>query len=65
MILIWLAPSMSCSRTRRSTSASPSAIIAMPALSAALSVLCAVRGTSVRMRKSPWPDVCEIMEPEG
>jgi len=65
MILIWLAPSISGSRTRRSTSVSPSAIAAIPARSARLGSLCAVRGRSVRMRKSPCPDVWEIMAPEG
>src|ERR1700677_2322718 len=34
MILIWAAPSMSCSRTRRSTSASPSAMLAFDELAA-------------------------------
>jgi len=57
MILIWLAPSINCSRTRRRTSASPSAMAEMPACSATLSVVPAVRGRSERWRKSPCPDV--------
>lgn len=37
----------------------------MPAASPMLGADLPVRGSSLRMRKSPWPEVCETIAPEG
>jgi hypothetical protein len=65
MILIWLAPFISCSRTRRSISGTPSATALTPAASMWLAGVEGMRGSSWTMRKSPCPEVCEIIAPEG
>ena len=63
--LIWLAPCRSCSRARSRTSSGLSAMAAMPSSSEWLSGPPGSRGSSNRKRKSPWPDVCEIIAPDG
>src|SRR5690625_3835143 len=52
-------------RTRRNTSARPSAIMATPTRSIKLVVALLSRGNSLIKRKSPWPEVWVIMAPEG
>jgi len=62
--LIWEAPCMSCSRTRRRTSSGLSATILPPICSMRLSVPI-VRGSSDNWRKSPCPLVTVIRAPDG
>jgi len=63
--LIWLAPRISCSRTRTRSSSGVSAMALSPITSWRDPGWPTVRGRSDASRKSPWPLVTVIIAPDG